>query len=88
MNVSDDTLWLLCTNCRRKLAKVMYDGRYESKSRNFCVEIVIGTVICPRCGRRHELPPGKDWKPTKGGRKDAERNSEHRNARAGNPAGA
>jgi C4-type Zn-finger protein len=54
-------LWIVCPNCKFKLAKQIGPGRYETKMKKrkdvyFCAEIVIGTITCSTCGFVQPIP--------------------------------
>jgi ribosomal protein L34E len=54
--------WLECPGCQKHLAKKIASGRYETAMKKsakvqFRVEIVMGSIVCPRCGARMNIPP-------------------------------
>lgn len=57
----EKSMWVVCPNCKRKLAKQVSAGRYEAKMKKrkdvyFCAEVVIGALICPGCNFRQTIP--------------------------------
>ena len=53
--------WIRCPGCEKKIAKKIAKGRYETsmkhnKTTRFTAELVMGTVVCPRCENRVDFP--------------------------------
>ena len=53
--------FIKCPQCSRNLCKKIGIGRYETKMKKdkntwFAAEVIVGTITCPRCGYRLNLP--------------------------------
>jgi hypothetical protein len=48
--------WVQCPKCKKKLAKRLENGQYESKIGKAKCYLVVGSIVCPNCSELTHVP--------------------------------